>query len=542
MSDNEIESLPSRVPEDEIQPQSLIVEEEKQENQTIQKVESKASLDYADAEQRPPIFRSNIHEVLCCLFLTFAPCASSMASGAYQTSLTAISDHFNVTGGKLTWCVSGVTLANGSCLLIMGSIADAFGRKRALLIGYSGFAIFSLIAGFMNDFILLCVFRAIQGAMVACGTPAAAGFLGASYKNSKRKNLVMSCFGIGAPVGAASGYFIAGICIEALNWRAVQYFFAIWYCMMFFGVLFCLPNDRKIDWKNAREIFRGIDYCGAFLSLSGFTLICFSLTQVDATTSRWRTPYIIALLVVGVALVIGFGIYETYVPKNPLMPMIMFKNRNFVVCISIVSLSWMLFTGILNYNAVLYFEQIRKYSVIITACCFLPQPLIGVLVNIFAGFTMHIIPGKYLITIGCGGFVVASIIWATNSIDRNYFLGPFWGFCLVVIGVDLIYNVSNRCALSSVERKLQSRAAGTFNTVCQLSSSVGLGISTTILAAKDPYYGQANQQDHPVDLFNATKYTYYLGIAISGFSAILSLFLNLGVVGSVKRQNSVTRK
>ncbi|KAG7918781.1 hypothetical protein KL905_003792 [Ogataea polymorpha] len=529
----DIESVASNAIENESHPQNR--ESLREEKSPVQRTGSKAPADYSDPEQRPPIFKSAIHEIVSCMCLTFAPCAASISSAAYQTSLTATSEHFKISGGQLTWCVSGVMLANGSCLLLMGNIADAFGRKNALLFGYTSFAIFALIGGFMNDFILLCVFRALQGAAVACGTPAAAGFLGATYRDSRRKNLVMSCFSIGAPVGGASGYFIAGVCVSILNWRSVHYFLAILYCITSIGVLLFLPNDKRIDWKHAKKIFKGLDYLGALMSLSGFTLICFSLTQVDATEKRWRTPYIIALLIVGLALVIGFGFYETYVPKTPLIQMKMFKSRNFVLCICIASLSWMLFFGILNYNAVLYFEQIRKYSVIITACCFLPQPIAGSLVSLFAGFTMHIIPGKYLVTIGCGGFIVSSIIWATNSIHRNYFLGPFWSFCVTVLGVDLVYNVANRCSLSSVERSLQSQAAGTFNTVIQLSSSVGLGISTTILASRDPYYGQANQADHLEELFEGMKYCYYVGIGFSGLALILSLFLDIGVVGSVKR-------
>jgi MFS family permease len=514
-----------------------IINEEKDDDQNfdtdLEKYHTNYSLskEYIDPEQRPPIFTSMFHEYICIFLCTFGPAAASMSSTAYQTMLLPLSEYFGIQGGKLVWSVSSVMLANGACLLLMGGIADAFGRKNAMIIGFSMYAIFSLICGFMHNFVLLCLFRGLQGAAVACSTPAAAGFLGSTYKNSKRKNMVMSCFGIGAPVGGALGYFIAGVCVVALDWRAVQFFLTILFGILAILVIFFIPNDKKVDIKHCKNVFLNLDYGGALISLTSFTFICFSLTNVDATENRWRTPYIIALLVVGVALIPAFAIYELYIPKNPLMPMQLYKNKNFCLCMIIATFSWLLFQGMLGYNSVLYFENIRGYPIMIVACCFLTQPIAGTLVNIFAGFTMHKIPGKYLMSTGTLGFLGTALVWSTMSIDRNYFLGPFWAFILSVIGADLIYNISNRVTLSSLEKKLQSRGAGTFNTIIQLSAAVGLGINSTIITSKYPAYGTPQQNDDPAGLLHAMKYSFYVGIALSGSAFILTLFLKVGVIG-----------
>ncbi|GME81685.1 unnamed protein product [Ambrosiozyma monospora] len=355
-------------------------------------VKSNMSEKYIDPEMRPPVFKSTFHEILCIALVALAPAAASMSGSAFQVSLREISKEFGENGGKLTWSVSSVMLANGSCLLLMGGVADAFGRRNALVIGYFGFAVFSLIAGFMHNFILLCFFRALMGVAVSCGTPAAAGFLGSTYKDSKRKNMVMSCFGIGPPAGGASGYFVGGVCLVVLNWRSIHYFLSIIFLILSVLVAFTLPEEKKIDWAQAKQIFKKLDYIGALISLSAFVLICFALTQVDATPKRWKTPYIIATLIVGIFLVGVFVLYESKVPTNPLMPMKMFTTRNFNLSMMITALSWMIFFGFLNYDAILYFEDIKNYKTMVVACCFLTQPIAGTLVNIFAGFTMHIIP------------------------------------------------------------------------------------------------------------------------------------------------------
>lgn len=505
----------------------------------LEKEETSMSKLYSDPEQRPPVFKTPIQEYLSIFLCIFGPAAASMASSAYQTLLRATSVQFNVQGGQLSWSVSSVMLANGACLLLMGGIADAFGRKNAMIIGFTMYAVFSLIAGFMNNFVLLCLFRGLQGASVACATPASAGFLGSTYKDSRRKNMVMSCFSIGAPVGGASGFFLAGICEVALNWRSTQYFLSILFAVLAISVFFILPNDKKINWQHSKQVFRKMDYLGALLSLASFTLICFSLTDVDNAEKRWRTPYIIALLIVGAALIPVFVLYELYIPKEPLMPMQLFRSRNFCLCMCIAGLCWMVFFGFLNYNAMLYFENIKGYSPIIVACCFLTQPISGILVNLFAGFTMHLIPGRIFMAVGTLGYLGSCIIWSTITVDRDYFLGPFFAFILTVVGADLIYNISNRVTLSSLEKHLQSRGAGTFNTLLQLGSAIALGFNSTIISSKYAAYGTPQQNDDPQGLLDGIKYCWYVGISFAGAAFIISLFLKVGVIGKSENKEEL---
>ena len=58
------------------------------------------------------------------------------------------------------WIVTAYSLAFGSMLLLGGKISDPFGRKRALIIGLSGFAIVSAIGGAAQSFLMLAGARA----------------------------------------------------------------------------------------------------------------------------------------------------------------------------------------------------------------------------------------------------------------------------------------------------------------------------------------------------------------------------------------------
>ncbi|ANZ74119.1 BA75_00116T0 [Komagataella pastoris] len=488
----------------------------------------------AKVDPRPECFSSTLKECFCIFTLTFAPAAASMATGAYQISINKVADHFHVAGGILTWSISSVGLANGSLLLLMGSIADLFGRRYSVLAAFTLYSMFSLIGGFMSNYIALCIFRALQGVVVAVGTPAAAGIIGANYPIGRRKNRAFACFAAGAPLGMCFGLVVGGIAAEFSSWRAIHFFNTVWYAILATVAFITIPKDEDTDLskKGKLSTLKELDYMGAFLSLTGFTLFCFSLTQVDVTVHGWKTPYIIALLIVGSLLIIALFMWEKYVPRRPLMPMEMWSNSRFTRSITIMSLLWLCFAGTLTYFSILFFENVQDRSPLLTTAYILPMGIVGILTNIFIAFTLHVIPGKILLLAASLSFCGSAAIWATVSKNRLYWAGPFQAISLSVIGADTAYNVCNMVTMTSVSKNLQSSAAGVFNTVIQLSGAVGLAISSAVVNARNPLYGTPHQNDDPAKLLDGFRNAWYCAIGYSVVAVILSCFLKIGTYGN----------
>lgn len=478
--------------------------------------------------QRPAVFRSLFHEIMCVIILTFAPALNSVTVGGLTIALTAIGKEFNIDGGVLSWTQSAAALGTASFLLVMGQISDVLGRKRMLTFAYIMFVIFSIIAGFMKSVIPFFIFRALQGVCSATAVTAGAGILGATYKNSRRKNYAMASFGAGAPIGFIAGIVSSGICLEILGWNAVLFFYAIVYAILTVLALLFVPNDPPLERSRIMQKFRTLDYGGGALAVSGLTLFVFSLSQADAAPEGWNTPYMIALLIVGVVLMISFCFYEAYVPNNPLMPMRIWKFPGFALSMGIISCGWVDFTGCLNYYATLYFQDVKGASPILTTAYYVPQAVAGILVNAFAGYTLHRIPGRILIIIAMAGFTGAALLWSFVEPNTLYWALPFPAFILVVIGADLAYNVCNMHALSSVDRSLQSSAAATFNTVLQISTAVGLAASSAIVNSVTPNQDTAT----PEQLVKGYHAGYYFALAVAALGLVMSFFLNVGTKGA----------
>ncbi|ODQ78573.1 hypothetical protein BABINDRAFT_162780 [Babjeviella inositovora NRRL Y-12698] len=486
------------------------------------------------SEARPEVFTSAIQEYMVVMICTLAVAAASISGGCYQMSLEHTGKYFNINGGLLTWAIGANSLAVGAFLLLSGGVADAFGRKNSLIISIILYSVFNLITGFMQSFISLCIFRAFIGIFVSAATPASAGILGASYSPSKRKNRVMACFAAGAPLGYIAGLIVGGIATEYLSWRACHYFLAIVYIFLAPLIYFYVPQDATLDRKTVIAKLKSLDYFGAFLIISSFTLIVFSLTQVDVTQEKWNTLYIIACLVLGIVILGCFVVYEIYIPEDPLLVVELWKNRNFVIAVVCMGFCWMDFNAVLTYYATLYFQYIKDYSPLHTTAVAMPMGVAGVMVNVFAGLTLHLIPGRLLMMASTLSFLAAAIIWATMGYDRSYWSGPFISYVLSVIGADLAYNVVNMVSLSSVAKHLQSRAAGTFNTFIQLSASIGLGVSSAIVSATYPAFGTPEGYANKLGLFKSFKNAYWFGAGCAGAALVLSCFLQVGTAGDQK--------
>jgi MFS family permease len=485
------------------------------------------------SNERPDIFHSTWGEIICVLMLTMAPVTGTVSVGGLQIGLEKIGSTFDIDSATLSWALSSFALASGSFFLFFGGIADIFGRRIIVISSFISYAIFSLIAGFMKNFIAFCILRALQGMASAASIPAAVGILGAAYKPGPRKNRVMATFAAGAPIGFIIGIISGGICAQFLSFRAVLWFYAILWTIFSIIAWFVIPqtkNDVPLTKKHVLQGLNNIDYGGTFLAIAGFTLFVFALSQAEAAPQQWKTPYIIALLIVGIVIIGLFVLYENYVPANPLMPMSLWTTSwQFPLCMVIMAANWMNFTGTLSYYGTLYFQVIREASPILTTAYWIPQAIAGMIVNFIVALTLHRIPGKILMLIATLSFLASALLWAFIPIDIIYWAIPFPAMILVVVGADVGYNVANMMTLTSVPKSMQSSAAGVFNTILQLSTAIGLAASSAVAS------GVASTFDEPLTKAQTLKSyhaAFYFAVAVAGCSVIATLFLKVGTYGS----------
>ena len=169
----------------------------------------------------------------------------------------------------------------------------------------------------------------------------------------------------------------------------------------------------------------------------------------------------LAMLVLGVVLILGFIAWENYC-KYPMMPLRIWKDRNFslvsarcpysAACISKANLNpqinLIVLFGFMSFSTStfwvsLYMQNILRYSPLGVAVHLLPQAIVGILVNVIAGLVLHKISNRVLMGIGSIACFGAALLLALMKGDHVYwsFIAPSLG--LAVIGADLHFNVAN---------------------------------------------------------------------------------------------------
>ncbi|KAG6009890.1 hypothetical protein E4U21_000992 [Claviceps maximensis] len=74
--------------------------------------------------------------------------------------------------------------------------------------------------------------------------------------------------------------------------------------------------------------FDEFDIVGVFLLLAGFVLFLLPLTIAASSDDAWRSAHIIAMIILGFVLIVGFALWEKLGAKSPFVPWHLLRDRN----------------------------------------------------------------------------------------------------------------------------------------------------------------------------------------------------------------------
>lgn len=96
-------------------------------------------------------------------------------------ALPSMQQDLGLSDPSRQWVITLFALGYGGLLLLGGRMSDLIGRRRALLIGLTGFALASALGGAATSGAMLLTGRALQGVFGALLTPAVLATLAASF-------------------------------------------------------------------------------------------------------------------------------------------------------------------------------------------------------------------------------------------------------------------------------------------------------------------------------------------------------------------------
>lgn len=175
--------------------------------------------------------------------------------------LDTVGDSLRVTNpALLSWLVAGFALTAGTFLIFSGRLGDAFGYKLMLMIGFSWFSLWSVLAGVAvySGYTLFVFARVFQGIGSAICIPNALAILGAAYPPGHRKAMVFALFGASAPVGAMIGGLV-GTSLDLLWWPWNFHVLAIVLALLTVLTYFVVPSPRPARLSEVKLSLRALN-------------------------------------------------------------------------------------------------------------------------------------------------------------------------------------------------------------------------------------------------------------------------------------------
>lgn len=150
--------------------------------------------------------------------------------------------------------VLGFLFGFGSAQLVLGPLADRFGRKPVLLAGIIAYSLFSLLCGIAAGFELLVAARVLQGAAAAVARVVVVAMVRDMFEGpamASTLSLLFMTFMLVPILAPASGQLI----LAFASWRVIFFLLAGYGLAMWWLALLRLPetlrpeNRRALDWR-----------------------------------------------------------------------------------------------------------------------------------------------------------------------------------------------------------------------------------------------------------------------------------------------------
>ena len=335
------------------------------------------------------------------------------------------------------------------------------------LAGLTWFCIWSLIAGFSTNKLMLDICRALQGFGPAAFLPSGVLLMGNIYRPGPRKNMVFSLYGGSAPLGFFFGVFVAGLTGSFLRFGWYFWIGALLLFTTVIAAIWTVPNDVE-DHKNMNI---RMDWLGAALITSGLILVVFAVTDSSVAEKGWSTPYILVTLVSGVAL-LGIAFYVAgWVAKSPLIPFDLF-NVPYLKPLFVGLFFSYGCLGVFLLYATLYMQDIMQVTPLQVSAWYVPMCAGGVIFSVLGGYVLHVIPGTLMIIIAGSGWIITSIVFAVAPEGANYWAYVFPSMICATIGIDFIFNVANIFITTNLSSTRQGLAGALSNTLLYLGIAV----------------------------------------------------------------------
>ncbi|KAG0209367.1 hypothetical protein BGX28_010355 [Mortierella sp. GBA30] len=428
-------------------------------------------------------------------------------------ALLPIADHLHFKASEMLWIVNAYTIAFAGLLLVSGRLGDLFGHRPMFLFGLFWFSSWALVVSFSVSPVMLIISRALQGVGAASTIPTAMALIATNYPPGPQRTRAFSIFGAFGGMGALTGILLAGGLISSIGWEWIFRLSSIVGFMLFALGFFSIPLTPL------RTVRPKVDYLGALTATLGVVGIVYYIST--GVKDGWVSPKTLPVLFVGLLMIGTFIFIESKV-EAPLMPIRIWKNRNFSASVLIAFLSFGMIQGVIYYVN-LVFQEVYQWNSLQTALGFLVHAILAIVSFTILGRILHRLSLKPLIltgfTLRCGTALL--FVFVTEHV--TYWRLAFPGLIIHVIGAACTLLPVQITAVREADNKDQGLVGAIYNTGLQLGAPFVVAILNIISTATNGN-GSSEARGGPV-LMKGYRNAFYGVLAMGVFGLFVAMIV-----------------
>jgi EmrB/QacA subfamily drug resistance transporter len=385
-------------------------------------------------------------------------------------ALPAIQQALHADAAATQWIVNAYLLLLGALVLVGGSAADLYGRRRIFLVGIALFTAASIACGLAPNVAALILSRAVQGLGAALLTPASLAMLGATFDQHERSHAIGIWAGAGA-LTAAAGPVLGGWLVDHVSWRAI-FLLNVPLAIAAAGLTISFaceshdPRAKRLDWKGATAV------------AAGLAAITWGLSAVPA--SGIHDKIVLSALGLGAALLVLFLVIEARSHEHAMMPLSLYRSRKFSGANALTLLLYFALGGALYF---LPFGLIRLggYPATEAGAALLPFALIMGFGAALAGALADRFGPRLSLT--AGPIVAACGLTLLAFAD---FKGPYWSsvfpaICVLAAGMTMTVPPLTSTVMASVGDAHAGIASGVNTAVARVAGLLAVAALNAVL-------------------------------------------------------------
>ena len=390
---------------------------------------------------------------------------------AVNVALPSLERDLGAGVSGLQWTVDAYTVVMASLLMLGGSIADRFGRRRIFVTGLATFSFASLLCSLAPSVDALIAARVLQAVGASMMNPVAMSIITNAFTDPRERAQAVGVWGAVFGLSMALGPIIGGALLAVADWRAI---FLINLPM---GILAIAMTLRFIPESRAPHS-RRFDPVGQFAVIALLAGLTFAI--IEGPHLGWSSAPIAGTFAIAGTAGATLLIYEGR-RREPLIDPRFFRSVPFASATVISVAAFASFGGFLFLNT-LFLQGARGFTPLEAGLATVPMALMTVVAAPISGRIVGrrgpripLVVAGLLLAIGSG-----MMIGVATDVPLGWLLAAY---AIFGTGFGLVNAPITNAAVSGMPRAQAGTASAIATTSRQVGQTMGVAIAGAVIAS-----------------------------------------------------------